>query len=75
MAGITLAQAEAKLTALLAMLDRGVLEAEIDGQRLKYHSLKDLQDAIQFWDSKVKELDADPDGGITPKQITPETDV
>ena len=75
MAGITLTQAEAKLTAVLDMMDRGVLEAEMDGQRLHYHKMSDLQNAVDYWDAKVKELTNDPDGGITPKQITPETDV
>ncbi len=75
MAGITLAIAEARLAALLDMEARGVREADIDGQHLVYHTLKELQEAIQYWDARVKELDADADGGITPRQITPETDV
>lgn len=58
MAGITLAQAEAKLTLYLAALDKIVLgqKVEIDGQAITRANLADVERAITFWDSRVKQL-------------------
>lgn len=58
MAGITLAQAEAKLALYLAALDKIVLgqKVEIDGQAITRANLADVERAITFWDSRVKQL-------------------
>lgn len=60
MAGITLSQAEAKLQLYLDAIDKIILKqrVEIDGQSLTRANLADVERALQFWDSKVKELSA-----------------
>lgn len=58
MAGITLAQAEAKLTTWLAAMDK-IAEGQeytIGSRTLKRANLKEVQEQITFWDGKVKEL-------------------
>lgn len=60
MAGITLAQAEAKLTLYLSALDKIILgqKVEIDGQSLTRANLDDVERAINSWDQRVKQLSA-----------------
>lgn len=73
MAGITLAQAEAKLTLYLDALDKIVLKqkVEIDGQSLTRANLADVQTAITYWDEKVKTLSAQASGRGRMRTITP----
>jgi hypothetical protein len=56
MPGITLQQAQANLDALLgaAAAFDGVQEVTVSGRRIVFTSLKDLNDAVVFWDSQVK---------------------
>lgn len=58
MAGITLAQAEAKLALYLSALDKIILgqKVEIDGQALTRANLADVERAINSWDQRVKTL-------------------
>lgn len=58
MAGITLAQAEAKLALYLSALDKIVIgqKVEIDGQALTRANLADVERAINSWDQRVKTL-------------------
>lgn len=60
MAGITLAQAEAKLALYLSALDKIILgqKVEIDGQALTRANLADVERAINLWDLRVKQLSA-----------------
>lgn len=60
MAGITLAQAEAKLTLYLGALDKIVLnqKVEIDGEALTRANLADVEHAVEIWDRRVKQLSA-----------------
>lgn len=60
MAGITLAQAEAKLALYLSALDKIVIgqKVEIDGQALTRANLADVERAISSWDQRVKQLSA-----------------
>ncbi len=60
MAGITLAQAEAKLALYLSALDKIVIgqKVEIDGQALTRANLADVERAINSWDQRVKQLSA-----------------
>lgn len=64
MAGITLAQAEAKLALYLSALDKIVIgqKVEIDGQALTRANLADVERAINSWDQLVKQLAARADG-------------
>lgn len=60
MAGITQAQAESILDALItAQLNfNGLADVEIQGRKVVYTNLSTLNNAIDYWDNKVKELDA-----------------
>lgn len=73
MAGITLAQAEAKLTLYLDALDKIVLKqkVEIDGQALTRANLADVEKAIEIWDARVKQLSASASGRGRMRTITP----
>jgi len=64
MAGITLAQAEAKLALYLSALDKIILgqKVEIDGQALTRANLDDVERAINSWDQRVKQLSASVSG-------------
>ena len=64
MAGITLAQAEAKLALYLSALDKIILgqKVEIDGQALTRANLADVERAIDSWDQRVKGLSASTTG-------------
>jgi hypothetical protein len=58
MAGITLTQAEAKLTLWMAANDAvaGGQEYTIGSRSLKRTDAAEIREQIQFWDAKVKEL-------------------
>ncbi|MEX0852625.1 MAG: DUF6148 family protein [Bauldia sp.] len=58
MAGITLAQAEAKLTLWMAANDAVASGQEyaIGSRSLKRTDAAEIREQIQFWDGKVKEL-------------------
>jgi hypothetical protein len=70
MAGITQAQAEAKLTLYLAALDAVLANQEysINGRTFKRANLADIEKGISFWDAKVKQLDR---GGLPIRGVTP----
>jgi hypothetical protein len=73
MAGITLPQAEAQLTAWLAA-STAVSQGQaytIGSRSLSRANAREIREQIQFWDSKVKELDRSPGGGIRVRGITP----
>jgi Flp pilus assembly protein TadG len=70
MAGITLAQAEAQLTAWLAA-DSAVAGGQaysIAGRSLTRANAKEITAKIEFWDQKVKTLSR---GGRAIKGVTP----
>ena len=70
MAGITLAQAEAKLTEYLAA-ETKVLSGQaysIAGRSFTRANLKEIRDGISYWEAKVKSLTR---GGLTMKFGTP----
>lgn len=70
MAGITLAQAEARLTSWLEA-DEAVASGQsytIAGRSLTRADAEEIRKNIQFWDRKVKELDR---GGIRIRGVTP----
>jgi len=58
MAGITLAQAEAKLATWMAAMDAVATGQEyaIGTRSLKRVDAKEIREQVQFWDLKVKEL-------------------
>ncbi len=58
MAGITLAQAEAKLVLWMAAEDAVASGQEytIGSRSLKRADLKEVREQLQYWDGKVKEL-------------------
>lgn len=70
MAGITLAQAESKLTTWLAAED-AVAEGQsysIAGRTLTRANLADIREAITHWDRRVKQLSR---GGMSVRGVTP----
>lgn len=71
MAGITLAQAEAKLTEYLNA-ETAVLAGQkvvIDGNEMSRANLDAIQKGIDIWDSRVKRLSASSGGGITVRRV------
>lgn len=70
MAGITLAEAEAKLAIWMAADDKVASgqSYSIGGRSLSRADAKMIQENIKFWDRKVKELT---DGGIRVIAVTP----
>ena len=74
MAGITLAQAEAKLTAWLAA-DETVATGQsytINGRSLTRANAGEIRENIDYWDGKCKELaNASPSGGMRIFGATP----
>lgn len=70
MAGITLAQAEAKLSTWMDALDAVATNQSysIGDRTLTRANLADVQDQVEFWDKKVRELT---DGGIKVRLGTP----
>ena len=71
MAGITLAQAEAKLTLWLEADDKVASgqSYSIAGRNLTRANAKEIRDNIDFWQSKVNKLSRG--GGITVRGLTP----
>lgn len=70
MAGITLAQAEAKLATWLAAEDK-VAEGQsytINGRALTRADLGMIRETIDYWDKKVQRLSR---GGVRVTQVTP----
>lgn len=73
MAGITLAQAEAKLAEYIAA-ETKVLKGqkvEIDGELLQRANLKEIQGGIDAWDKRVKNLAAANSGRGRARTIVP----
>ena len=73
MAGITLAQAEAQLTAWLAA-STAVSQGQaytIGSRSLTRANSSEILKQIQFWDSQVKRLEESAGGGIRVRGITP----
>lgn len=73
MAGITLAQAQARLDALLAAYDKIVIgqKVEIDGQSLTRANLADVQKGIEFWDARTKQLNGSSSGRGRMRTVSP----
>jgi Family of unknown function (DUF6148) len=72
-AGITLAQAEAQLTAWLAA-STAVSQGQaytIGTRSLSRANSREILQQIQFWDGQVKRLADSPGGGIRVRGITP----
>lgn len=70
MAGITLADAEAKLTEYLSA-ETKVLSGQsytINGRSMTRADLAEIQSGIDAWDSRVKRLSR---GGLRMTQVTP----
>ncbi len=73
MAGITLPQAEAQLTAWLAA-STAVSQGQaytIGSRSLSRASAREIREQIQFWDGQVKRLTDSAGGGIRVRGITP----
>lgn len=70
MAGITLAQAEAKLATWLDAEDKVATgqSYSIQGRSLTRANLKEIRETIDYWDSKVQRLTR---GGIRVRGMTP----
>jgi hypothetical protein len=66
MAGITLAQAEAKLTAALSAYESALNNQSysIGGRSLSRQAIASLQSAVKYWDAKVKELSGEQEVGF-----------
>jgi len=75
MAGITLAQAEAKLALYLSLETSLGINAEvtIDGDTYKRHQLKDIRESIVFWNSQVNKLTpaTSTGGSVRVRQVIP----
>lgn len=69
MAGITLAQAQARLDAYLAaeLAVLGGQEYELLGRRLKRANLREIRDGIQIWEQRVKDLSRSSRRAIVPR--------
>ena len=73
MAGITLAQAESRLTEYLAA-EAKVLSGqrvEIDGQALFRADLEKIQTGIKLWDERAKALSASASGRARARTVRP----
>ena len=72
MAGITLAQAESKLTTWLAAIDAIATGQSYSfaGRSLSRANLSDAQAQVEYWDRMVKKLSKS-GGGIPVKGVTP----
>lgn len=73
MAGITLAQAEAKLAEYLAAETKVLLgqKVEIDGQALSRANLQQIQDGIDAWNKRVQNLSAAASGRGRARTVAP----
>ena len=69
MAGITLAQAQARLDAYLAaeLAVLGGQEYEIAGRRLRRADLREIRAGIAQWDQRVKDLSRNGRRAIVPR--------
>lgn len=69
MAGITLAQAEAKLTTWMAAMDKIAVgqSYSIDARTLTRANLGEVQKQVEYWDNQVKRLTR---GGISVRGAT-----
>ena len=69
MAGITLAQAESKLTLWMAAMDKIAVgqSYNIAGRALTRANLDEVQRQVEYWDSQVKRLTR---GGISVRGAT-----
>ena len=69
MAGITLAQAEAKLTTWMAAMDKIAVgqSYSIGGRTLARADLREVQKQVEYWDNQVKRLTR---GGISVRGAT-----
>lgn len=56
MAGLTLAQAQAQLDALIVASASQTLEVQYNGRSVTYRSAKDIIDLIGYWERRVHEL-------------------
>lgn len=70
MAGITQAQAQAMLDALIAAVPdtSGALAVSVGGKTVTYRSMEEINKAIDFWDARVKKLSR---GGIRVRGVVP----
>lgn len=70
MAGITAAQAQAMLDALIAAVpdSSGAASISVGGKSISYRSLTELNTAIDFWDARVKTLTR---GGLRVRGVQP----
>jgi hypothetical protein len=73
MAGITLAQAEAKLAAYLAAEEKILLgqKVEIDGEALTRADLENVQKGVEMWNSRVRTLSASASGRGRMRNVSP----
>ncbi len=73
MAGITLAQAQAKLDAYLAAEEKILLgqSVAIDGQSLTRADLDKVQRGVSLWDQRVKTLSAKASGRCRMRTVSP----
>lgn len=73
MAGITLSQAETKLATALSAYETALENQSYsaEGISMSRQQLKSLQDAVEYWDSKVKELTSNSSGLII-SQFSPQ---
>lgn len=73
MAGITLAQAEAKLAAYLAAEEKILLgqKVEIDGEALTRADLENVQKGVELWNSRVRTLSAQASGRGRMRNVSP----
>lgn len=72
MAGITLAQAEAKLTLYLSLDDQlGVnSEVTINGVTYRRHQLKEIRESITYWNRMVNQLSR-ASSGLRVREVVP----
>ncbi len=67
MAGVTLAQAQARLDGALGLVEKleNGEEARRGDRVLKYSDLDSVLKSVDFWDKRVKDLTNSPDGNFT----------
>ena len=73
MAGITLAQAEARLTEYMNAESK-VLKGQkvvIDGEELSRADLESIQKGVTYWDAKAKELSLSSSGRSRSRNVSP----
>jgi hypothetical protein len=72
MAGLTLAQCEQKLTEYLTAAEKVALKQSysIDGRSLTYANIREIQDAIEFWDKQCRRLSRGRNGNLIARSIT-----